>query len=579
MTALGKLLRTTAFQLTLVYLVIFIVFAASLLGYFALNTRRLITEQITTTVDTEISGLREQYNQGGIRRLVIVVDLRSRRPGSSLYLVTTATGEGLAGNVGSLEPGVLDHPGWLETSYRRLEAPEGNDHRALVQVVQLPGGFRLLVGRDLEERERLFGIIANAGQWSLALVIVLGLAGGFFVSRRVLNRIEAMTETAQTIMAGDLAGRLPVAGTGDELDRLAEHLNAMLERIEALMRGLKEVSDNIAHDLKTPLTRLRNRCEQALRGSSSVDDYRAALEATIAESDDLIRTFDALLMIARAESGQARDNMTEFDAAEIARDVGELYEPLADEKGIALTVDAPAAAPVRGNRELVSQALANLIDNAIKYAGPNGKVNGAPAEIVVKAGNDGERIALERCRSRPGHRRGRPRKGGGTLRAARAEPLRAGLRVGLEPRRRGRAPARRRIEARRQSSRPAQHHRAAARWAGGDRMSRPPVKKRSGKKLDEAALIRRLAGALPLSSAAGTARVTAWLSEIKTSAAGKALAALTIERPVLGGLLASIAETAPYLWDLIRADPAGFVNLVTSDPDSAFAELLASAQR
>ena len=402
MTALGKLLRTTAFQLTLVYLVIFIVFAFSLLGYFALNTRRLITEQITTTVDTEITGLREQYNQGGIRRLVIVVDLRSRRPGSSLYLVTTATGEGLAGNVGSLEPGVLDHPGWLETNYRRLEAPEGNDHRALVQVVQLPGGFRLLVGRDLEERERLFGIIANAGQWSLALVIVLGLAGGFFVSRRVLNRVEAMTDTAQTIMAGDLAGRLPVAGTGDELDRLADHLNAMLERIEALMHGLKEVSDNIAHDLKTPLTRLRNRCEQALRGSAGVDDYRAALEATIAESDDLIRTFDALLMIARAEAGQARDNMTEFDAAEIARDVGELYEPLADEKGIALTVDAPAAAPVRGNRELVSQALANLIDNAIKYAGPKGKLNGAPAEIVVKAGNDGERIAISVADRGPG---------------------------------------------------------------------------------------------------------------------------------------------------------------------------------
>ena len=402
MTALGKLLRTTAFQLTLAYLVIFILFAAALLGYFALNTRRLITEQITTTVETEISGLREQYNQGGIRRLVIVVDLRSRRPGSSLYLVTTAAGEELAGNVGSLEPGVLDHPGWLETNYRRLEAPEGNDHRALVQVVQVPGGFRLLVGRDLEERERLFGIIANAAQWSVALVIVLGLAGGFFVSRRVLNRIEAMTGTAQTIMAGDLAGRLPVAGTGDELDRLAEHLNAMLERIEALMRGLKEVSDNIAHDLKTPLTRLRNRCEQALRGSSSVDDYRAALESTIAESDDLIRTFDALLMIARAESGQARDNMTEFDAAEIARDVGELYEPLADEKGIALTVDAPAAAPVRGNRELVSQALANLIDNAIKYAGPDGQLNGAPAEIVVKAGNDGERIAISVADRGPG---------------------------------------------------------------------------------------------------------------------------------------------------------------------------------
>ncbi len=402
MAALGKLLRTTAFQLTLVYLLIFIVFAVSLLGYFALNTRRLITEQITRTVNSEINRLREQYEQGGIRGLVFIVELRSRRPGSSVLLVTTPSGEELAGNVGSLEPGVLDHPGWLETSYRRIEAPDDVEHRALVQVVNLPGGFRLLVGRDLEERERIYGIIANAGRWSFALVVVLGLAGGFFVSRRVLSRIDAMTETAHTIMAGDLTGRLPIAGTGDELDRLAGNVNAMLERIEALMHGLKEVSDNIAHDLKTPLTRLRNRCEQALRGAKGDGDYRAALESTIAESDELIRTFDALLMIARAESGQARDNMSEFDAAEVARDVGELYEPLAEQKGLALKVDAPAAAPVRGNRELVSQALANLIDNAIKYAGPENKLDGEPAEIVVKAGGEGERITLTVADHGPG---------------------------------------------------------------------------------------------------------------------------------------------------------------------------------
>jgi signal transduction histidine kinase len=401
-SALGKLLRTTAFQLTLVYLLIFVLFAASLLGYFALNTRRLINEQITRTVTAEIGRLREQYTETGIRGLVLIIDLRSRRPGSSLYLVTTPNGEALAGNVGSLQPGVLDHPGWLETSYRRIEATEEVEHRALVQVVELPGGFRLLVGRDLEERERIYGIIANAGRWSFALVVVLGLAGGFFVSRRVLKRIDAMTDTAHTIMAGDLSGRLPVAGTGDELDRLANNVNAMLERIEALMHGLKEVSDNIAHDLKTPLTRLRNRCEQALRGAKGEGDYRAALESTIAESDELIRTFDALLMIARAESGHARDNMIQFDAAEIARDVGELYEPLADEKGLALRVEAPLAAPVRGNRELVSQALANLIDNAIKHAGPDASKNGAPAEIVVGAGADGERITLSVADRGPG---------------------------------------------------------------------------------------------------------------------------------------------------------------------------------
>lgn len=403
MTALGKLLRTTAFKLMLVYLTVFALFAAVLLIYLAWNTRRLITEQITQTVDAEITGLSEQYRLGGIRRLVLVVDARSRRPSSSLYLVTTPAGEGLAGNVGSLATGILQTPGWTETIYRRLDDQDAAEHHALVRVFQLPGGFRLLVGRDLEERERLQDIVLAAGRWSVAIVIVLGVAGGFFVTRRVLKRVDAMTETTRTIMGGDLAGRLPIAGTGDELDRLAENLNAMLERIEALMHGLKEVSDNIAHDLKTPLTRLRNRCEEALRVAEDESQYRAALENTIEESDALIRTFNALLMIARAESGQARDNMSDFDAAEIARGVGELYEPLADDKGLVLRVEAPAAAPVHGNRELVSQALANLVDNAIKYGAPNGAAaNGAASEIVVKALDAGEKILLTVADGGPG---------------------------------------------------------------------------------------------------------------------------------------------------------------------------------
>jgi signal transduction histidine kinase len=405
-TALGKLFRTTTFKLTLVYLTVFALFAAFLLGYFALNTRRLITEQITDTVNAEIAGLSEQYRLGGIRRLVIVVDGRARRPGSSLYLVTTFAGEALAGNVTALAPGILDNLGWTETVYHRIEEtepPEHPDHQALVRVFQLPGGFRMLVGRDLDERERLYHIVLDAGRWSIAIVIVLGLAGGLFVTRRVLRRVDAMTETTRTIMAGDLGERLPVAGSGDELDRLALNLNVMLERIEALMRGLKEVSDNIAHDLKTPLTRLRNRSEEALRTAKSEGEYRAALEATIEESEGLIRTFNALLMIARAESGQARDDISEFDAAEIAHDIGELYEPLADQKGIKLKVEADAPAKVKGNRELVSQALANLVDNAIKYAGPRDLVtNSAKPEIVVRAFNEGDRILLTVADSGPG---------------------------------------------------------------------------------------------------------------------------------------------------------------------------------
>ena len=395
MTALGKLLRTTAFRLTLVYLLVFALFAAFLLGYFALNTRRMINDQIVRTVDSDIVDLTNMFERRGLRGLIIAVDIRSGNPGSNLYLITTPSGDGLAGNVGSLEPGVIERTGWIETAYRRIEQPDSAEHTALVRVVGLPGGFRLLVGRDLEERERVFGIVAIAGRWSLAIVVVLGLAGGFFVSRRVLRRIDAMSDKAQTIMAGDLAGRLPIAGTGDELDRLAANLNAMLERIEALMRGLKEVSDNVAHDLRTPLTRLRNRCEAALRNAKSERDYRDAIEATIEELDGLIRIFDALLMIARAELGEPRAGMTTFDAAEIARDVGELYEPVAEERGLALRVDAEAPAPVKGNRELIGQALANLLDNAIKYAGSNTeRIDGSTPEIAVTAQAKDDRIML-----------------------------------------------------------------------------------------------------------------------------------------------------------------------------------------
>ncbi|HEU5018067.1 MAG TPA: HAMP domain-containing sensor histidine kinase [Pseudolabrys sp.] len=406
MTALGKLFRTTTFKLTLVYLTVFALFAAFLLAYFALNTRRLIDEQITETVNAEITGLAEQYRQGGLRRLVIVIDTRARRPSSSLYLLTTFNGQPLAGNVTALQPGILDKPGWTETIYRRLDESESAqhaEHRALVRVFQLPGGFRLLVGRDLEERERLYRIVLAAGRWSVAIVLVLGLAGGLLVSRRVLRRVDAMTETTRTIMEGDLGGRLPVAGTGDEIDRLAENLNQMLERIESLMRGLKEVSDNIAHDLKTPLTRLRNRAEQALRVAKNDDEYRAALEATIDESDELITTFNALLMIARAESGQARDDMKDFDAAEIVQDIAELYEPLGEEKGITLKVEAATPTPAKGNRELVSQAVGNLIDNAIKYAEPcTEPAGGAPAEIVVSATEAGDRVLITVADRGPG---------------------------------------------------------------------------------------------------------------------------------------------------------------------------------
>lgn len=396
---LPTLFRTTAFKLTSAYLVIFALFAAFVLGYVAWNAQRLLTDQIRSTIDAEIQGLAEQQRQGGIRRLVNIIERRSRGPGASLYLVTTPVGEQIAGNVEAIPPGTLDHTGESEIEYARSSEMVETPSRALVRVFMLPAGFRLLVGRDLEERQRLGIVIRRAAGWSLALVFILGCFASWFVARRVLKRVDGMSETAHAIMAGDLKGRLAIAGTDDELDRLALNLNAMLDRIGELMAGMQQVTDNIAHDLKTPLTRLRNRAEEALRSSRSPDELRTALDGAIEEADNLIRVFNALLMLARLEAGRVSDNMAELDLSEIVSGMAELYEPLAEEAGLSLVGEVEPGLRVFGNRELIGQALANLVDNALKYGGP---AQGGDGVVAVTARRNGASIELAVADHGPG---------------------------------------------------------------------------------------------------------------------------------------------------------------------------------
>ncbi|MDI4664004.1 HAMP domain-containing protein [Xanthobacter autotrophicus] len=395
---LARLVRTTAFKLLAAYLLVFAVFAVSVIVYTAWHTRELIQGQVADDLDREVRFLADQYRIGGIQRLVYVIDRRTRRPGSSIYMVTNFQGEVLAANVSDLPIGLLDKDGTRFTTYNRPDDPGFKSHVAFVQTLILPGGYRMLVGRDIEERDTLRDLVARPAQWAVLLIVVLGLAGGVFVTRRVLKRIDSMTATAETIMAGNLSGRLAMTGTQDEFDRLAHSLNAMLDRIEGLMQGLKEVSDNIAHDLKTPLTRLRNRSEEALRTARTEADWRAALEDTIEESDGLIRTFDALLMIARAEAGQARAIMADLDLAEIAENVSELYEPLADEQGLDLVVTV-APVTIHGVKELLAQALSNLIDNAIKYGRPP---DGGRGRIAVTLARQGAEAVLTVADTGPG---------------------------------------------------------------------------------------------------------------------------------------------------------------------------------
>ena len=398
---LPKLLRTTAFKLSFAYLVVFTVFAFVALGYVAWNATMVLDRQIVATIDAEIARLADQYRSAGIRRLVNIVERRSSEPGANLYLVTTNAGERIVGNVGALPPGTLDQPGQREIAYSRTDSGDAEPYQAIVRVYMLPGGFRLLVGRDVEERTRLREVIRRAFGWSLVLVAVLGCLGAWFVASRVLKRIDAMTATTQTIMTGDLAGRLAVNGSGDELDRLAQNLNAMLDRIGELMAGLREVSDNIAHDLKTPLTRLRNRADEALRNARTPEELRAALDGTIEESDNLIRVFNALLMIARLEAGNAREGMADFDAAEVARDVAEMYEAVAEEAGVPLQVELDSDLPVTGSRELVGQAVANLLDNALKY-GAAASTGNVAQPVTIGAGRAGDEVQITVADRGPG---------------------------------------------------------------------------------------------------------------------------------------------------------------------------------
>ena len=416
MTALVRLFRTTAFKISLAYLVITAVGTTLVLFSIGWDVNALVQQEVTQTVDADIAGLSEQYTEGGITRLVGIIDGRVKQPGAGLYLLTTHAGEPLVGNLSALPPDTLDATGVVETRYR----VKGQERRALARVFVLSGGLRLLVGHDLGEADTLTPILWRALFGSLVWLTLLGTVGGLVVARRVLHRVERINAQAQRIAETDLAGRLPLAGSGDELDRLVINLNAMLDRIAALVAGVKEVSDNVAHDLKTPLTRLRSRAEQTLRTGRDADDFRDALERVIEDADAMMRIFTALLSISRAEAGAGRDGMVDFDVADVVSDVGELYEPLAEDKGVVLEGRIEPNLFVHGNRELIGQILANLVDNALKYGvGRTGRIAltaaRRPGTIEIAVADQGSGIAatdrhriterfvrLENSRSQPG---------------------------------------------------------------------------------------------------------------------------------------------------------------------------------
>ncbi len=425
MTALldrvAKAASTTAFGLSALAVALFLFAAAIVVGFLFWQTNKLFTDQVLATLTAESRILSSEMKVGGQTKLAETVAALSRPGGTGLYYLADVSGTKIAGNLNRIPPEIeADGHGGV-FSYQPSES-QGATHLAVAIPVEAGPDIQLIVGRDVEDQRAFANSIRYVFLLGFGALSVIGLLGGLAVSRLIVNRMDQITATSRQIMDGDLSRRIPTTGRGGELDGLASNLNEMLERIEGLMNGLREVSDNIAHDLKTPLNRLRNAAEAALRDPRGEDAYREGLEQTIEKADELIKTFNALLLIARLEAGPLEESTETFDLGRFVADVSDLYSPAAEEAGFALAIDVEQGVFVRGNKQLIGQAIANLIDNAIKYSrgGEPGsaitvradRIDGRPAISVGDHGPgigkaDRERVLkrfvrLEESRTKPG---------------------------------------------------------------------------------------------------------------------------------------------------------------------------------
>jgi signal transduction histidine kinase len=386
MRASLRLLRTQAFRIVLVYVLLFAFSVSALLFFTYWNTRRTLDAQTDQIIQAEITGLNEEYQRQGVRGLDESVMYHALHPGQALYILADSEHRVLAGNLDSW-PAVTDDPGnFVEFNYemRVNGTPETRRARGQLFTMQTPSGeFYLLVAEDVHDRDLTQRMFTTTLPWTVGLILTFGLLGGALMSRNMLARLDSINRTSGEIVAGNLTRRVPVSGAQDEFDVLAENLNRMLDRIERLMKGLREVTDSVAHDLRTPLNRLRQRLELFQGRLQATGSDTSEVEKAIAETDQLIGTFNALLLIAETDAGAARGAMAPLDLASVAADVTELYEPLAEEKNVTLNLIKPFGihggdTVIEGNRSLVSQALANLVDNAIKYTPSGGRVTIRP---------------------------------------------------------------------------------------------------------------------------------------------------------------------------------------------------------
>ncbi|MEM8772624.1 MAG: HAMP domain-containing sensor histidine kinase [Pseudomonadota bacterium] len=407
-----RIFRTTSFRFTFFFVLLFTL-AVGVLGAFVYRASfGAASGQTDQQINAELTALADLFAENGPGMLTRVIRQRTVWRDDSIYMLIGApSGAVLAGNLTALPPEALTaEGGFFDFSYERPLLDAAGREAGVVsrpargKVLRFRAtpdaeqSFLVVVARDVASREFLRERLAGLFQRILAATIVLGIVVGVLFSRSLLARVETVNKTARAIRAGDFSRRIPRSGANDELDHLSENLNSMLDQIERLMTGMRDVSDNIAHDLRSPLTRIRNRLTDAAKAGP--DERDNALQATLEDTDRMLATFNALLSIARIRSGEGAGAMAPIDIVAVAEEMTELYEPAAQDAGFSLTLSSKPTPLVKGSRELVSQALANFLDNALKYA-----VGGTRIEVcaepdgakgaVLSVSDDGEGVAPE----------------------------------------------------------------------------------------------------------------------------------------------------------------------------------------
>ena len=395
---LAKTLTSSTFKLALIAIGTFGMIVSAIFSYVYLSTASYVRARSDRANMTEYLILQGAYARSGREGLIALIERRiaDRSFADNVYLLADPSLAVLGGNLKAWPSTVTAASGWAE--FRAAQPSPDATHRPLLRAMleTFPGGDRLLVGRDISELDSFTEQIKAAVISSGALIFVLAAVASILVTRRTVGRIEQINATSRAIMQSGLDQRIPLRGSHDEWDRVAENLNLMLDRIETLMGEVKQVSDNVAHDLRTPLTRMRGRLEKAYDSQRSGEADQTLIGDTLADLDAVLRMFSSITRIAQIETQARTDAFRTANLVEIASEVVELYDAAAEQDGTRLTIVGDPEVKVTGDRDLIFDAIANLVDNAIKHGRAGGQVVVANESIdgrpVISIADDGPGI-------------------------------------------------------------------------------------------------------------------------------------------------------------------------------------------